>query len=77
MAARWHIPDGGQNQRPGFGPGNRLIDFMDVMFIIDDTGDSGMVSIPLNQYTEERVAAEIQRRADTMLAVRNLGTQGQ
>jgi hypothetical protein len=49
---------------------------MDVMFIIDDTGDTGLVSIPLNQYTADRVAAEVQRRADEMLAVRQLGTGG-
>lgn len=69
--ARWRIT--GQTQRPGFGPNQRLIDFMDVTFELTETGEVGIVSVPLNQYTPERVAAEVQARADTMAAIRALG----
>lgn len=69
--ARWRVT--AQNQRPGFGAGNQLIDFMDVTFEVEGIGDIGLVSIPINQYNPETVAALVQTRADTMLAVRQLG----
>lgn len=68
---RWRVTS--QSQRPAFGPGNTLIDMMDVHFVVDETGDAGMISIPLNQYTPERVEAMIQPTADNMAAVRKLG----
>jgi len=71
VQVRWHVTS--QSQRPAFGPGNTLIDMMDVHFVVDDTGDAGMISIPLNQYNAERVAAMVQPLADNMAAVRKLG----
>lgn len=69
--ARWRVT--AQAQRPGFGPANQLIDFMDITFQLEDTGDIGLISVPVNQYKPETVGPLIQARADAMLAVRQLG----
>lgn len=62
----------GQNQRPGFGPGNQPIDFIDILFQVNETGDTGMISIPVEQYTSERAVAEVQTRANALTATRQL-----
>jgi len=69
--ARWE--KGAVTQRPTFGPGNSLIDIYDIPVTVLDTGDSFIVSIPVNQFTVDRAQAEIQARADELLALHGLG----
>lgn len=76
MSAQWTVPSGGQRQRPSWGPGDTPIDVMDVIFVVTETGDQGMITIPLNQYSPERVAELIQTRADDMLTVHRMGQSG-
>lgn len=56
-------------ERPGFGAGSTLIQFVDVPFTINETGSSGMVSIPANQFTAERAQAEVARKAAEIWAL--------
>ena len=62
---------GAITERPGFGPGNTLINFVDVPFRIEETGDSGTVSLPANQFTTERAHAEITRKVEEIMRLRN------
>lgn len=71
MPAKYRVT--GQTTRPTFDGNSRPVDVFDVSFEVIDTGDRGMVSIPVNQYTAERVNQEIQPLADQMHAVRSLG----
>lgn len=71
MAAKYKVT--GQTPRPTFDGNSRPIDVFDVSFETVPDGDRGMVSIPVNQYTAERVHAEVQPLADQMAAVRLLG----
>lgn len=50
---------GAVRERPGFGPGDILIQWVDIPFTIAETGSAGMVSIPANQFTAERAQTEI------------------
>lgn len=70
-SARWE--KGPITQRPTFGPGNSLIDIYDIPVTVLDTGDAFIVSIPVNQFTVERAAEEIQTRADQLVALHTLG----
>lgn len=70
-AAKYKVTS--QAPRPTFDDNNRPIDVMDVGFQVIDSGDRSMVSIPMNQYSAERVHEVIQPLADQMLAVRQLG----
>lgn len=70
--ARWE--KGAITQRPTFGPGNNLIDVYDIPVVLTDTGDTFIVSIPVNQFTVDRAAEEIQARADELIALHNLGS---
>lgn len=54
---------GAVRERPGFGPGDILIQWVDVPFTIVETGSAGMISIPANQFTAERAQAEISAKA--------------
>lgn len=69
--AKWE--KGVVSQRPTWGTGNSLIDVYDIPVTVIDTGDQFIVSIPVNQFTVERAAAEIQARADALLALHALG----
>lgn len=40
-------------ERPGFGAGGDLIQFVDVPYTIEETGSTGLVSIPKNQFSAE------------------------
>lgn len=70
MAAKWRRTF--TTQRPSFDVQGRPIDFVDVGFEVLDTGDTGIVSVPLPQFTADRVAAEIQARADELLRIDEL-----
>ena len=71
MPAKYKVTS--QTTRPTFDGNNKPIDVFDVSFEVIPHGDRGMVSIPVNQYTAERVHGEIQPLADQMAAVRDLG----
>ncbi len=62
-----------QTTRPTFDANNRPIDVMDISFEVIGTGDRSMVSIPVTQYTAQRVHEAIQPLANQMAAVRQLG----
>lgn len=62
---------GATRERPGFGPGDTLIQFVDVPFTIEETGDAGMVSLPANLFTAERVHAEIMTKVNEIMKLRN------
>lgn len=62
---------GGLRERPGFGNGGDLINFVDVPFTIESTGDSGMVSIPAAQFTAERAHGEVMAKVTEILKLRN------
>jgi len=62
---------GAVSERPGFGPGNALINYVDVPFRIEETGDSGMVSLPANQFTADKAHAEVMRKVDEIMRLRN------
>ena len=70
--AKWE--KGSITQRPTFGPGNTLIDMYDIPVTVLDTGDSFIVSIPVNQFSVERASEEIQNRADQLKALHGLGS---
>lgn len=71
--AKWHKTNAAM--RPTYGPGNTLIDVWDISYEVDDTGDTGMVSIPANQFTAERAAQEIQAKADELLKLHQYGRE--
>lgn len=60
---------GAVTERPGFGPGNTLIQFVDVPFTIQQTGSSGMVSIPANQFNAELAQQLVMTKAKEMWAL--------
>lgn len=62
---------GAVKERPGFGNGGDLINFVDVPFTIESTGDSGLVSIPAAQFTAERAHTEVSRKVEEILKLRN------
>lgn len=70
------IKVGAVRERPGFGPGDQLIQWADVPFTIEETGSSGMVSIPAAQFSAERAQREIQAKADEIWRLHN-AFQGQ
>jgi len=59
--------------RPTFDGNRRPVDVYDVPFEVIDTGDTGMVSIPVSQFTAERVHAAIQPLANELAAMHQLG----
>lgn len=69
--ARWE--KGAITERPTFGVGNSLINVYDIPVTIPETGDTFIVSIPVNQFTVERAREEIQTRADMLMELHNLG----
>lgn len=66
----WRV--GPTSIRPSYGPGNVPIDYIDVPWSVPDTGDSGIVSIPKNQFTAERARDEIQAHVDELAKLRSL-----
>lgn len=62
---------GAVRERPGFGSGGDLVQFVDVPFSIEETGDAGLVSIPANQFTAERAHAEVMHKAQEIMKLRN------
>lgn len=62
---------GAISERPGFGAGNTLINFIDVPFRINETGDAGMVSIPANQFKADLAHAEVMRKVEEIMKLRN------
>lgn len=69
--ARWS--KGAITQRPSFGAGNTLIDMYDIPVTVLDTNDSFILSIPVNQFTPESAAEQIQNRANELLALHSFG----
>lgn len=59
--------------RPTFDQARRPIDVYDITFEVIDTGDTGMVSIPVESFTAERVHALIQPKANQLAAMHALG----
>lgn len=72
MAARWRkLTD---TQRSDLAADGSFVPVRDITFELLDTGDKGMVTIPLRNYFDtDFVAAEIQRLAD---AIEALGRRG-
>lgn len=62
---------GGLKERPGFGAGGDLVNFVDVPFTIEETGDSGLVSIPAAQFTADRAHREVMAKVSEILKLRN------
>jgi hypothetical protein len=65
--ARWRVT--GQTQREDLGPGGKFRTVIDITFELLDSGDTGTVTVPLANYTQEEVASVIQQRADVMYDV--------
>lgn len=59
--------------RPTFDASRRPVDVYDIPFEVVDTGDTGMVSIPVQQFSAERVHAMIQPLANELFAMHQLG----
>lgn len=55
---------GAVRERPGFGPGDTLMQWVDIPFTVQETGSSGMVSMPASQFTAERAQREIAAKVD-------------
>lgn len=55
--------------RPTFDGARRPVDVYDISFEVIETGDTGMVSIPVQQFTAERVHALIQPLANELYAM--------
>ena len=62
---------GAVSERPGFGAGNTLINFVDVPFRINETGDSGMISIPANQFRADLAHAQVMQKVEEIMKLRN------
>jgi hypothetical protein len=59
--------------RPTFDQARRPVDVYDIAFEVIDTGDTGMISIPVAAFTAERVHAAIQPLANQLAAMHLLG----
>lgn len=44
---------GSVRERPGFSPSGDLVQFVDVPYTVQETGSSGLVSIPKAQFSAE------------------------
>lgn len=62
-----------QAPRPTFDRNRMPVDVYDVFFEVTDTGDTGQVSIPVSQYTADRVHAMVQPIVNQLWAARQLG----
>lgn len=69
--ARWRVTN--QVQRDDLTRDGFFVTVVEVSYEVLDTGTRGKVVVPLNQYTVERVAEEIQSKADAFMAVGKLG----
>jgi len=59
--------------RPTFGKDNKPLDVYDVSFIEESSGFAGMVQIPVNQFTAEKVHELVQPVANNLAATAQLG----
>ena len=59
--------------RPTFDQARRPVDVFDISFEVIDTGDTGMVTIPVASFTAERVHAAVQPLANQLAAMHQLG----
>lgn len=62
---------GSVKERPGFGNGGDLVNYVDVPFTIEETGDSGVVSVPASQFTAERAHAAVMAKVAELVKLRN------
>lgn len=62
---------GAVRERPGFGAGGDLIQFVDVPYTIEETGSSGLVSIPKNQFSAELVQRLVADEAAEIMKLHN------
>lgn len=62
---------GAISERPGFGPGSTLVNYVDIPYRINETGDAGVVSLPASQFKAELAHAEVMRKVDEIMKLRN------
>ena len=58
-------------ERPGFDNAQNLVTFTDITFTIDETGDTGTVSIPKDRFSAEFAHSEVMRRVNEIMSLRN------
>jgi hypothetical protein len=73
MVARWRIVN--QEQREDLDRTGKFSTIMEITFEVLDTGNIGMVKVPISAYSAERVADEVSGRANEMLRVARLGQE--
>jgi hypothetical protein len=72
MASVWRVLPGGQRQYEDYTSAGTFVPVVEVTFEVIASGTVGTVKVPLRDYTEERVRALIDARAQAMAAVESL-----
>jgi hypothetical protein len=66
------IKIGAVRERPGFSGAGDLIQFVDVPYSIEETGSTGLVSIPKSQFSAELAHALVTSDAEEKFKLHNL-----